>query len=683
MFINMKSVPKKGDADYEAFVDMELDKLQYGVTINGVYISNWLYWHLNYWQAYIPQKDPRSGEVIDKFIHPQLRDNEWLIAQYLEQAKQEKKGLLIVGGRRIAKTSIEASWLGLNGTIYQGSHNIIVGNNKGDIGNITIQLDKGLSQVEPFLRYDKLLTDWRKEVSLGWKERKAGGNVIEFSRYHIKNTQDGNETEILAGLTPKSLVYDEIGKAMMKESWLAGVKALASPFGWRCVPILTGTGGDFTKGADAKEMFHNPERFNMLSVDVKDEARKTCVFISGVYSVDYPKVAMPLSQYLGKEEGSELDNIIIHATDIEKANAMIDSELAKWQTANDQKEYLKALMYSPRDVDQCFLSNEDENPFPVDAMKMHLEMILRTEKKPLYAKLYRDLNNKVCYTEDIKLRPVTEYPVTRNTIKDAPVVMYEEPMPAAPDFLYIAGGDPYNQSQSETSPSLGTLYIFKRIYDPITGTFQNRIVASYTSRPAEMRDWHKTAEMLLELYNATCMIENIGTNFIQYMENKNKVHYMADGYNLAKELNPKSQVSMGRMKGLPPTPAVQNHYKNLIIEYLNEPLVIGQNSETGELKEVLGLTRINDPMLLVELINYKETEFKKFKGMKKKGNFDRYVSFGHVLVYNEYLEKIAPMIKVNQVEDVQEQRKPTIRSPFIINNVLENNNRPRSPFTLK
>lgn len=669
MFINMKSVPQEGDTDFEAFVAAEMDKIQYGLTINGVYISNWLYWHINYWKAYIPTLDTRSGDTIDTFLHPQLRDNEWLIAQYLQQAKDEKKGLLIIGGRRIAKTSIVASWLSLGGTIYQGSDNVIVGNNKQDINNITLQMDKGLAEVEPFLRYDRLFNDWGKQASLGWKEKRSGGNRKEWSRFTIKNTGEGKATEVLAGITPKTLVYDEIGKALMKEAFLASVKAFASPWGWRCVPILTGTGGDFTNGKDAEEMFHSPERYNLLAVDVKDEARKTAIFIPANYAVDYPKEEKSLSEYLNIKIPSELDIIKIQATNWELSNAMIDAELEKWRTSNDQKEFLKALMYSPRTVDECFLSNSDENPFPVDALKKHLDTLTRTQEKPFYARLSRDpATNKVTYTEEMRLRPVSDYPVTKDTIKDAPVVIYEAPMPNPPSYLYISGGDPYNQNKSMTSPSLGTIYIYKRVYDPVAGTFQRSIVASYTARPEEMKTWHQTAEMLLELYTATCMIENIGTNFIQYMENRNRGHYLADGFNLAKELNPRTMATFGKIKGLPAVTAVQNHYKNLIIQYLTEPLVIGQDKETLEPIEVMGLTRIKDPMLIVELINFRETEFRKGTGMKKKGNFDRYVSFGHVLVYDEYMDKIAPFIKVAAPVEVksEEKKKITPHSPFIL-----------------
>jgi hypothetical protein len=659
----MKSLPPEGSEEFKMFVNGELDKIEYGVTINGVFIPGWLYWHINYWKTYIPVQDPRSMEVKDTFMQPTLRDNEWMVAEKLQEAKDKKCGLIIIGGRRIAKTSMVSSWVGMHSIIYKGSQNVIVGNNKGDIRNITIQMDKGLSELD-FFKFDRLKDDWGKEVELGFKEKKAGGKRLTHSNIYIKNTEEGIQTEVLAGITPKSLVYDEIGKAPTKEAFLAGLKAFASPYGWRCVPVLTGTGGDFTKGKDAEEMFHNPERFGLLAVEVPNEARKTGVFISGHYAIDYPKKTMPLSEYLHKEEGSELDIIPIHVTDFELADHMIDEELAKWEKANDAKERLKAKMYSPRTVDDCFLSNLDDNPFPVEALKQYLDVLNRMENKPMFVKLDRDVTGKVTWYET-DLRPVSDWPVKKETVKKAPVVIYQLPELSTPDFLYIAGGDPYNQDQSNTSPSLGTIYIYKRTYDPVAGTYQRRIVASYSARPDDMKEWHKTAELLLEMYNAVCMIENIGTNFIQYMDSKHKSMWLADGYNLAKEINPKSQAMQGKTKGLPATTPVQNHYKNLIIDYLNEKIIIDTDKD-GNPIEAMGLVRIPDPMLITELINFRETEFKKGGGSKKKGNFDRYVSFGHVLTYEEHLEKFSPRIKLAQPEEKPEKKEPLTRSPFIM-----------------
>lgn len=651
-FINMKKVPTPDSIEYKDFVKGEMDKLQYGVTINGVYISNWLYWHLNYWKLYRPEWNDKRGEVVDIYTNPQLRDNEWMIAESLHQAKKEQKGVIIIGSRRIAKTSFISSWVGLGATIYEGSQNIIVGNNKNDIKNITSQMDKGLNSVESFLRYNRLRDDWRSQVDLGFKYKDGNSwKTEEWSQIHIRNTEEGINTEVLAGLTPKTLVFDEIGKAKTKEVFLGSIPAYNSPYGWRCVPVLCGTGGDMKKGEDAKEMFENPDRYNLLAIEVPHEQKRTGVFISGLMAVDVPKIAQPLSTYLETPRGSELDNIIIHVSDKEKGLEIITKSRENFLKANNQVDYLKAVMYAPLTIDECFMNNEEENPFPVEALKQHLDFLKKANTKK-NVKLFRDVDGKVSYSVDTKRFEVTEFPATKDTDKNAPVIMYEDPMHNAPSYLYIAGGDPYNQNKSEVSPSLGTLHIYKRTYDPVAGTFQNTIVASYAARPETMKDWQETVEMLLELYNATCMIENEGTNFIQYMENKNKGHYLADGYNLAKEINPKTSIQ-GRVKGLPATLKIKNHYKNLIIQYCNEKLTVGQK-ENGELVEALGLVRIKDEMLITELINF-----------KPKGNFDRIVSFGHCLIYDEYLQKIAPNVKIKST-DVTPQKKNSVRSPFIM-----------------
>lgn len=942
-------------------------------------------------------------------------------------------------------TSFLASHLGLGATIYEGSQNVIVGNNKNDIKNITSQMDKGLNAVEPFLRYNRIRDDWKNQVDLGFKYKKGGSWVTEeWSQIHIRNTEEGINTEVLAGLTPKTLVFDEIGKAKTKEVFLGSIPAYNSPYGWRCVPILSGTGGDMAKGQDANEMFNNPERYNLLAIDVPNEERKTGIFISGLMSIDVPKDPMPLSKYLNLETPSELDDVTIHVTNEEKGREIIQTNRNNFLKANNQVEYLKAVMYAPLTPDECFMSNEQENPFPVEALKQHLEFLKRGSEKKL-VRLYRDVDGKVNYAIDTKRFEIKDFPATKDTDKNAPVVMYEEPMANPPNYLYIAGCllpgekvmtdsglksvehvtlkdklinkegelvnikrlipqivkkedtykikvsnsyrtttftkehpiyisrpylknnntideskfifdfetadklnigdwikvpniyksnklsnldkywnykniksldnplyseefwwfiglflgdgwcesnghrisvafnsketqyiekfekvvnnlfnrkinikdkgsyiecyfsctqlhnflcnnfgkyagiklipewakriedsyklnlilgyldsdgcitkhtkgyystefvsinlelleaiqdicfslglisnlsklrdkskiifrnkesytqktyhlrlghndtvnlclqlknfesiklskvdlnnlpnfrkkskgscffdkslnyiyfkikdiqkdiytgivynfecdtntfmcrnitthncDPYNQNKSEVSPSLGTVTVYKRTYDPVSGTYQNRIVASYAARPETMKEWQETVEMLLELYNAICMIENEGTNFIQYMENKNKLYYLADGYNLAKEINPKTSIQ-GRVKGLPATVKIQNHYRNLILQYCTEKLVMGQK-EDGEPMEAMGLVRIQDEMLLTELINY-----------KPKGNFDRLVAFGHCLIYDEYLQKIAPNVKVKDIYEVPQKKEPQIRSPFILN----------------
>lgn len=232
-------------------------------------------------------------------------------------------------------------------------------------------------------------------------------------------------------------------------------------------------------------------------------------------------------------------------------------------------------------------------------------------------------------------------------------MIYEAPMNNPPAFLYIASLDPYNVSTSANSESLGVTYVYKRMYDPVAGTFQKRIVASYAARPDSLKEFYETFEMLLEYYNATAMIENMDNGIIQHMDNKNKSHYLADGFSLLKEITPKTSIT-NRNKGLPATKSVINFCMDLLLEYCTEEIVIDYD-DNGEAIKALGLVRISDPVLLKEMIAYNE-------GM----NADRIVSFRHILAYDNHLEKFYNNI------DVRESQKDNkfigdrfLKSPFI------------------
>jgi hypothetical protein len=1025
----MKSIPTKDSRYYDSFIESEIDKLKYGVNINGVNISNWLYWHLNYWKIYRPVEDQRSGEVLDQFLHPQLRDNEWIVADALERAKKEKKGVIIVGTRRFAKellnssklytldgeieignakigdkifdntgqltniigvypqgkvpiykitledkreifcglkhnwyvfdrfkqkyiivtteemlkgyiyprihngyknkitrnifetryfipnnsavqyndkdlnidpymlgiwlgdgtsttseitntdqeiidyinnfcknndcvltkkdkityrisgqkrtkniflkflqnnnlrnnkhipfdylhssieqrlellrglmdtdghcakngtlgyctnnkqlaqdfyflcrslgitlskqtyiptctykgkkvkgkectrftlftelpifklkrklnnmvignkgkqskitktairnieyvfddeatcisvdneqclyltdnftithnTTFASSYIGLSSSIREGSQNVIVGNNKADLTNITLQLDKGLANVHKFIKYDRLLDDWRKEVALGYKEKRSGGDRLEWSRIFIRNTQDGNQTELLAGITPTSLLYDEIGKAPIKEAFLAAIPSFTSPFGWRCVPILIGTGGDFTMGQDAEYIFWHPEEFNLIKVELVNEGRSHGIFIPATMSIDIPKIETNLTKYLNVSGGTELDTIPIFVTPPNAEELVIKAREEKAKAENTA-DIFKYIMYYPLKPEECFLS-PNTNDFPTEAISelikyleanQHDESIVGTN-----VRLFRDVEGSVKHSLDTPLKPITDFPVTGATIKEAPVVIYEFPKEKGA-YLYIAGGDPYNTSETANSPSLGSVHIYKRMYDPINGTFQKSCVASYTARPKTMKEWHETVELLLEFYNATILPENEAGTFILFFDQKNKGHLIADGYTLAREINPSTSI-LGRTKGLAATTPNINYEMNLLYQYCNEEIQIGINPDTKEPIKKLGVWRIRDLMLLKEMLAYRPTR----KG-EKKGNYDRIVSFRHAVTYDNYLDKIAPLI---QIDNPDQKKNPQImastRTPFSVISANPFGIGGRNPFTLR
>lgn len=96
--------------DVKQFWFNEAVKLMEGVTINGVYIHPWLYWHINFWKMMV-DLDNGSGGYNRVPGNSELRDNEWLFAEFLKQAEDENKGIFMFGCRRFGKALLNSEIL--------------------------------------------------------------------------------------------------------------------------------------------------------------------------------------------------------------------------------------------------------------------------------------------------------------------------------------------------------------------------------------------------------------------------------------------------------------------------------------------------------------------------------------------------------------------------------------------
>lgn len=140
-YINMKEkdVPKwdplytydEQDDDVKQFWDNEAQKLAEGVTINGVYIHPWLYWHLNFWHMMLDKGMDRVPGLSS------LRDNEWFFAEMLQKAEEQNKAIFMFGTRRFGKALLNSEILYME----QGEKTIgeaLVGDKiYDDAGNLT------------------------------------------------------------------------------------------------------------------------------------------------------------------------------------------------------------------------------------------------------------------------------------------------------------------------------------------------------------------------------------------------------------------------------------------------------------------------------------------------------------------------------------------------------------------
>lgn len=607
-FINQGRLPDRESAEYKAFFDFHKELCLNGCMMNGTYINPFLYWHLNVWHTEVDAIDER-GRIYQKYANPLLRDNEWIVTNEIDRAQQEKKGLVILGIRRFAKSVLEASYIGWGATFDENSQNVIAGLNAPDIKLITDKLDKGLNFLPEAWRWQRVEDNWKNQVTLGIKTR--GGERIPFSQILIRNLDEGNNEEAIAGTKPRKLIIDEIGKGNFLRGFQAAVPGFTTPFGWGCSPLLTGTGGDMKKFMDAKSLMFDADNFNFLAYNnEKDEKRVHGLFISYKYRME-AKEESTLGAFLDQPEGSDLHNVKMLVSNEEKALEITTANLERLKKAGDRVAYLKEKMYYPLEVDDIFL-NEDTNIFDIEAAKRQKGRLLNQGRTGIPVILFHD-GEKISH-EFTDKQPITNFPLKNSDLKDAPVVIYEFPVENPPYGLYVAGVDPYRQGQAAYSTSLGSVYVYKRMHDITGEKYQDMFVASYCARPDKKDTWEEQARLLIKYYNARTLCENDDISFIEYMKAKGDAHYLEKQPDWLKEVVPGTTVK--REYGVHrSSDKIRDYLHNCLKKYMEEVVYTEKDDDGNTIKEVLGVSKIFDPVLLEEIIQYNDS-----------GNFDRIIA---------------------------------------------------------
>lgn len=607
-FINQKRIPDKESQECKPFFDFHRELCLNGAMMGGTYINPFLYWHLNIWHTEVDIIDS-YGRIAQKYANPLLRDNEWLVTNEIDRAQQEKRGLVILGIRRFAKSVLEASYIAWGATFDENSQNIIAGLNAPDIKLITDKIDKGLNFIPEYWRWQRIEDNWKNQVTLGIKTK--SGERIPFSSILIRNLDEGNNEEAIAGTKPRKLIIDEIGKGNFLRGLQAAIPGFTTPYGWGCSPILTGTGGDMKKFMDAKSLMFDVDNFNFLTYNnAKDDKRIHGLFISHKYRME-AKEDSTLGAYLNEPSKSDLHNVKMLVSDEDKATKITNNNLERLKKAGDRIAYLKEKMYYPQEVDDIFL-NEDTNIFDIESAKRQKTRLLQQEKTGIPVILFND-GEKIAHEFTDKL-PISNFPLKNSDLKEAPVVIYEFPIDNPPYGLYVAGVDPYRQGKSAYSTSLGSVYIYKRMHEISGEKYQDMFVASYCARPDKKETWEEQARLLIKYYNARALCENDDISFIEYMKSKGDAHYLEKQPEWLKEIVPNTTVK--RDFGIHRSAAkIIDYLHTCLKKYMESPIFVEKDSEGKVIREVLGVSKIFDPVLLEEIIQYND-----------QGNFDRIIA---------------------------------------------------------
>ena len=211
------------DDDVKQFWENEAMKLLNGVTINGVFIHPWLYWHINFWKMMIDVGDDRIPG------NSRLRDNEWMFAEFLKQAEEENKGIFMFGCRRFGKALLDSEILYLEDR-EKMIGNIVVGDKiYDDKGNLVEVV--GVYPQGKVTTYRVVFEDGRNVICCGnhqWRVNHGG-------KWHVRSLRS------IAGLDYKSMSIP-VGEALNYPT--AKLPVPPSAYASMLAAYLGGYGGD-------------------------------------------------------------------------------------------------------------------------------------------------------------------------------------------------------------------------------------------------------------------------------------------------------------------------------------------------------------------------------------------------------------------------------------------------------
>lgn len=513
------------------------------------------------------------------------------------------------------------------------SFGTIIGGNSSDLNALTSKIKTSMTYIDKPMQLDIIKQEWDNgETTFGIKQ--DASNPIIFSTLIVQNLEQGTtkKTQKTAGMAPSVSIYDEIGKYDFLKPYLAALPSFKTPYGFKCVTCLAGTGGEASLSKDAMKVLSNPEVYDILPMNwdlletnidpeqITWKRKNFATFFPGqmAYEEGFIKERIPFKDFI-KNTSEELNDIDIDVTNWKKNTEFLEKKVKDAQLSADSNLLVqqRRVQY-PTEVDHCFLSSE-KNPFCYQDALRHKELLESSGEWDARRELYRDEKGKV--QSKLSTKPLIEYPFTGGGNMDAPFLIFEDIPEEKPHlYTYVCGLDDYKQTESNTD-SVGCMYVYK--YDLFGDKFAKRLVASYSARPEKHKDFHRNCLLLMEAYNAVCFMENEDTAFIEFLEEMHlEDKYLMRAIDFTSSLNITNNAP--RKFGWSPKQSKQK-LLNMFVNYCNQDIL--SINEDGEEIMVKGVTRIKDIHLLSEIINYKPD-----------ANCDRLISSLGAVGWLHYLE---------------------------------------------
>jgi hypothetical protein len=595
-----------GTKQYYEYWDEEQNRCLHGYEVNGVKISGFHYFYLNYCpiDRIIDEEQP-DGEIISRRDRsfPAFYDGDYEYFTAIDKARKENKHMVVLKARRKGFSYKAAAMLCRNYFHLRNSKNFVFASDKqyliGDgmlskAWDIVSFVDDNTAWTQP------RLIDREMHKQSGYKKNVNGADVTLGFKSQIIGVSLKDDPDKIRGKAGELIFFEEAGSfSGLLKAWEVAMPTMRQGSKTLGTMIAFGTGGEEGPGFDGmEELFYHPEAYDCLGFENDWDAGAM-----GTYCGFFVPIYKNLDGFIDND-GNSL---------VEEAMSYEEAQREKKKKGNDPKAFDQYIAEHPFTPQEATLQ-VTANVFDVASLKEQYNKVIANNLQAIgvSGEMYYDTHGKTNFRPNGSLKPITKFPHRKDDDLTGCVVVYEPPFKTeregiTPKNLYIICHDPYAQGKSASATSLGSAYVIKvpnNISKP-----DDIIVASYVGRPQSQDEYNRNLFMLAEYYNAKIGFENDRGEVIPYAKRFRKMHLLQEEFEMLDKRELRSK-TVKRQYGMHMTE--QRKAQGEL--YIRDWLVSGRGVDEDE-NVTLNMHKIYDPALLLELIKFNRT-----------GNFDRAMS---------------------------------------------------------
>ena len=591
-----------GTKEYYEFWDEEKKRCLLGYEVNGVKVTGYHYFYLNYCpidravDAYLPDgtKIAQRDRTFAAFY-----DGDYDYYHVIDECRRTNKHLPVLKARRKGYSYKAAAMLVRNYFHLRNSKNFVFAEQKEYLIG-----DGILSKAWDFISFIDDNTAWTqprlidKEMhkQSGYKKRVNGADVALGMKSQIIGVSLKDNPDKVRGKAGELIFFEEAGSFNgLLKAWEVAMPTMRQGSKTLGTMIAFGTGGEEGVGFDSlEELFYHPEAYDCMAFDNIWDAGASgtkCGFFVPIYQ--------NLDGFID-EDGNSLT---------EEAIKFEEEQREKKRRANDPKaldQYIAEHPFSPQEATLQVTANI----FDVNSLKEQYNKVIahNLQSEGTAGILYYTKEEKIAFRPSRETTPIYKYPHRKGDDINGAVVLYEEPFRNkdgdVPHNLYIICHDPYAQSGSSDSVSLGAAYVLKRPNN--LSKPDDIIVASYIGRPNTQDEYNRNLFMLADYFNAKIGFENDRGELIAYAKRYRKLHKLQEEFEMLDKRELRS-TNTRRQYGMHMTEQRKRQGEIYIRDWLISPRGVDEDGNV-----TLNMHKLYDPALLQELIKFNH-----------KGNFDR------------------------------------------------------------